>query len=57
METESCKAHYVLFEVCKRLNYVNMGSVVTRCTLTYREDGESVYFKKISLNIERKLYK
>ena len=42
METESCKVHCV-----------NMGSVVTRCVPTYREDGESVYFKKISLNIEK----
>ena len=53
METEGCKAHCALFEVCKRLNYVNMGSVITRCAPTYREDGESVYFKKISLNIEK----
>ena len=50
---ESCKTHCVLFEVCKRLNYVNMGSVITRCTPTYRDDFESVYFKKISLNIEK----
>ena len=25
----------------------------TRCAPTYKEDGESVYFKKISLNIEK----
>ena len=28
-------------------------AVITRCAPTYREDGESVYFKKISLNIEK----
>lgn len=52
-DIRDCEKRCILYKLCQKYIKTGQSWCITRCAPSYRDDEDSIYFKKISLKDEK----